>query len=313
MRDTQNPSPNFDEKNPSTIRSESTNSISPDESSSTIKRGIKDRAHPYVQVRRTLAQDDRLSFEARGLMLYLVSKPEGWTVMNTDLLREGKIGLHILKRLLRELEAAGWMSRKRVRASSGQFIWERAFYECLEDNPYLAASPQVENQPMANQPSVDEPSVDEPSVENQPSYIKQTLQKTDLQKTHTTDSAHVRAGGGVCEVSEEVGAKPTRAEFERYARNNRDRSGATLGEGWIRTAMRTGEYDEQVRRWICEQDGLAQAAPVAAPLANPDPTCSLCLGTGMEHVFGDGGRVLGVKPTACSCRQPEHARGQQAA
>jgi hypothetical protein len=109
---------------------------------------------------------------------------------------------------------------------------------------------------MVNQPPVDEPSVDEPSVENQPSYIKQTLQNTDLQKTHTTDRAHVRAGGGGVsddEVSEAGEAQPTRAEFERYARNNRDRSGQLLGEGWIRTAIRTGEYDEQVRQWTREQ------------------------------------------------------------
>jgi hypothetical protein len=108
---------------------------------------------------------------------------------------------------------------------------------------------------MVNQPPVDEPSVDEPSVENQPSYIKQTSQSTDLQNTHTTDRAHVRAGGGVSgdEVSGAEEERPPRAEFERYARNNRDRSGQLLGEGWIKTAMRTGDYDAQVRRWTREQ------------------------------------------------------------
>jgi hypothetical protein len=44
-------------------------SISPDEGRSTVRRAKKDRDHPYLQIRCSTAQDDRLSFEARSIAL----------------------------------------------------------------------------------------------------------------------------------------------------------------------------------------------------------------------------------------------------
>ena len=53
----------------------------------TIHRSAHDEAHPYVQVSNAVAQDSRLTFEARGVMLYLLSKPNNWHIQKEDLMR----------------------------------------------------------------------------------------------------------------------------------------------------------------------------------------------------------------------------------
>jgi len=175
--------------------------------------------------------------------------------------------------------------------------WDCTTYTINEDFEFeVSAAPAPKNgasllQKMEQQPAP-------PAPKN--GDTKETPEKET--ETHTTDSAHVRAGGGVCvadEVSEEVGAKPTRAEFERYARNNRDRSGATLGEGWIRTAMRTGEYDERVRRWTREQDGLAQAAQTFPTIE----ACSDCNVSGFTHESILAGAVVKCKHPNLTARE----------
>jgi hypothetical protein len=268
-------------------------SISPDEGRSTVRRAKKDRDHPYLQIRRSTAQDDQLSFEARGVLLYLLSKPEGWTVLNSDLLQQGRIGMHILKRLLKELEQHGYMSRKRVRLPDGKFIWDRVYYEAPDENPdYHAARPQVENQPLVKPvqpqvdlPSVEKPRVDKPRVENQPSYIVQSKQNTEVQKTDTQTEAIMA-----------VGSKFSLEQCQQYARHlHKTGQGINNPGGFAVKLHRTGEQDAQIERFF--------GAPPEVTLKVPEPNCRQCLGTGKEHVFDNAGKVLGVKPTACACRK----------
>lgn len=140
-----------------------------------------------------------------------------------------------------------------------------ALLSVLEKNP---AQTPVFSQNGGNVHSgmaeTDKPECTKRAVENGGNVhsITETTSENTTENTHTT-IARARASqppvaGGVC-VDEESSKekRPTRVEFEQYARNNRDRSGATLGEGWIKTAMRSGEYDEQVRRWTREQNGGA--------------------------------------------------------
>jgi DNA-binding IclR family transcriptional regulator len=56
-----------------------------------------------------LAQDTRLSFEARGAMLYILSMGEGARFTPADLMREGKLGRNRAYRLLKQLRTAGYI------------------------------------------------------------------------------------------------------------------------------------------------------------------------------------------------------------
>ena len=74
----------------------------------TIIRSPKNKDNPYTMTLRETAQDSELSWEARGILWYLLSKPDTWEARVEDLERAGcKEGR--VKRVLRELIKAGYM------------------------------------------------------------------------------------------------------------------------------------------------------------------------------------------------------------
>ena len=94
-------------------------------SSPSAKRTILrvNKTENYFKVANTVFNNRNLSWEARGLMGYLLSKPDNWQVRLHDLLHHGPAGQHKISRMLRELDAAGYMMRHRFRREDGTFGW----------------------------------------------------------------------------------------------------------------------------------------------------------------------------------------------
>ena len=76
----------------------------PTEPEGLIIRTAKDRHHPYVLISRDVFHDTRLSWEARGLLGYLLSKPDDWEIRFANLLHQGPGGRDRMRRILRELQ-----------------------------------------------------------------------------------------------------------------------------------------------------------------------------------------------------------------
>lgn len=121
-----------------------------------IIRVIKQK--DFTSISRHALQDSRLSFTARGVLGYLLSKPDDWTVRNADLQREGNIGRDKVEKILRELREHGYLHRTRVQLSNGRWHWISAVYE----------EPYPENTGM-------EPCPDLPSTVNTGIYKKQNI------------------------------------------------------------------------------------------------------------------------------------------
>jgi hypothetical protein len=79
--------------------------------------------------------DKRLSWEARGLMGYLLSKPNNWKIRMHDLDKQGPAGARKIKRALAELRLYGYMNRIRTKLESGTFEWTTDVYESPSQNP----------------------------------------------------------------------------------------------------------------------------------------------------------------------------------
>jgi hypothetical protein len=73
--------------------------------------------------------DKSLSWEARGVMGYLLSKPDDWQVMFNDLVNQGDAAAHKVRRILKELEEHGYLKRTRKQDENGKFTWESIVYE----------------------------------------------------------------------------------------------------------------------------------------------------------------------------------------
>lgn len=82
-----------------------------------------DKARDFTMISNFMINDASLSWEARGLQMYLLSKPDDWKVRLYDLIARGPAGEHKIQRMLRELEDAGYLLRKRFRRKDGTFAW----------------------------------------------------------------------------------------------------------------------------------------------------------------------------------------------
>lgn len=79
--------------------------------------------------------DERLSWEARGVMGYLLSKPNGWQARNNDLERRGKAGRDKIARIIKELRNTGYISRYKYRGQDGRYCWITDVFESPTMNP----------------------------------------------------------------------------------------------------------------------------------------------------------------------------------
>ncbi len=81
---------------------------------------VEHRRDPYVVIDRRPLEDARLSWAARGLLGYLLAKPDDWELRVSDLCRRGDLGRDGVHRLLQQLQAFGYLRRKQVRDARGR-------------------------------------------------------------------------------------------------------------------------------------------------------------------------------------------------
>jgi DnaD/phage-associated family protein len=75
-----------------------------------IKIGKK-REQPFVQIDRGTIENPALSWQAKGLLTYLVGKPEDWTINVADLVNHATNGRDANYSILKELIAARYINR----------------------------------------------------------------------------------------------------------------------------------------------------------------------------------------------------------
>lgn len=109
------------------------------DNSKTIIRTAKNRENPYVMINKHFLSDERLSWKAKGLLAYLLSKPDDWRVLVVDLIKQSKDGEKAVRSGLNELEQCGYLENNPVRhtegSKKGQIIyWEKVVYEYPQPN-----------------------------------------------------------------------------------------------------------------------------------------------------------------------------------
>lgn len=87
----------------------------------TVFRRAKDRDNPFVMIDKTIGEKPTLSWKAKGIMLYLLSRPNDWIVRMTDLIKRSTDGAKSTRTGIHELLRAGYMTREQKRAQDGQW------------------------------------------------------------------------------------------------------------------------------------------------------------------------------------------------
>lgn len=94
----------------------------------TIFRVVKNRDNPYVMMDKRPLENPKLSWRAKGMLAYLLSRPDTWTVRLQDLLNRSPDGDYIVRQTIRELAKAGHMRKRVIHRDHGrgaaQWIWD---------------------------------------------------------------------------------------------------------------------------------------------------------------------------------------------
>jgi hypothetical protein len=125
----------------------------------------------YSVISNTASDDARLSFGARGVMTYLLTKPDNWEVRSSDLIEVSPHGRDAIRAMLRELEKFGYLHRKRIRLENGRYGWEtEVFEEPQESSPKTGFPAQVKASTTKYLSNKDAPNSakDNPQSENAP-------------------------------------------------------------------------------------------------------------------------------------------------
>ena len=140
--------------------------------------------HNYTVISNHAANDERLSFQAKGMLYYLLSKPDNWQISREHLSKVCTNGIASVRAILAELEKYGYIIRERKAGEHGRFEWECTVYEEPQ-------SPSAEKQPM-DSPSAGKPSAEKPPVENR-MLINTDVVKTEVVSTEYAYNARVGA------------------------------------------------------------------------------------------------------------------------
>lgn len=82
---------------------------------------IEKRENPFAQIDKTPINDDQLSWKAKGILLYLISKPEDWQTTISDLKKRSTDGRESTSSGVKELIEKGYINRERSFKEDGKF------------------------------------------------------------------------------------------------------------------------------------------------------------------------------------------------
>lgn len=95
---------------------------------SVLKNRLKEK---FVTVPKKIITDNQISFGAKIVYCYLVSKPNDWVIRNSDIMAELNISKDTIAKYFKELVVNGWIDRKRQVDSQNQFtgLYDYVIYE----------------------------------------------------------------------------------------------------------------------------------------------------------------------------------------
>jgi hypothetical protein len=95
----------------------------------------------YSVISNEVLNDTEISFRAKGLLCYLLSKPDHWSIQVNHLVTVSTEGRDAVYSIIKELEESGYVTKKKVKGNDGKFS---AFqYTIFETRKPLTELPEV--------------------------------------------------------------------------------------------------------------------------------------------------------------------------
>jgi|GEM_PF-6442272 len=192
-----------------------------------------ERTRDYTVMSNHHLRNANLSLKAKGLLSMMLSLPEDWNYTTRGLAKICKEGVDAIGAALRELEAAGYIVRHKLRDRQGR----------ISDTEYVIYEQPQLRKPDTDSPDTENPYMDKPDTEK-PAELN--IEKSNTEKSITygssTDSIPFR---------ETAAARPPE-------RKGRDAMSVTEIENYRELILENIEYDCLKHRRAVGRNGLCQ-------------------------------------------------------
>ena len=190
-----------------------------------------ERTRDYTVMSNHHLRNANLSLKAKGLLSMMLSLPEDWNYTTRGLAKICKEGVDAIGAALRELEAAGYIVRHKLRDRQGR----------ISDTEYVIYEQPQLRKPDTDSPDTENPYMDKPDTEK-PAELN--IEKSNTQKRNiygsSTDSIPFR---------ETAAARPPE-------RKGRDAMSVTEIENYRELILENIEYDCLKQRYPLYLDDL---------------------------------------------------------
>jgi len=106
---------------------------------------VKKGRTPFTRIENSLLQDSRLSWKARGLLAYMLSKPDDFIFHMDELTRHTTDGIDSIRAGIKELQVLGYIKRHPIKEKGKIVTWEMIIFEKPESGFPDVEKPLVEN------------------------------------------------------------------------------------------------------------------------------------------------------------------------
>lgn len=146
-----------------------------------------EKTRDYTVMANHHLRNTELSLKAKGLLSLMLSLPENWDYTTKGLSLICKDGIDSINATVKELEAHGYITRRRIRNEKGQLTTtEYTIFEQPQSLDTANVPPKRENpildNPVLGNPTLEKPKQGEPILEN-PHQLNTNISNTDLLNT----------------------------------------------------------------------------------------------------------------------------------
>jgi DnaD/phage-associated family protein len=115
----------------------------------TIFRVTRDPNNPYVMLNKQFIYDRRLSFKAKGILAYILSRPDHWQIYEIEIIKHSRDGRDSVRTGIKELINLGYVIRQEKRDEKGRFEgYEYEVFEVPKEELPKSENPTSDNQTL---------------------------------------------------------------------------------------------------------------------------------------------------------------------
>jgi len=116
-----------------------------------IIRSVNSSKHNFTPISNELIQNTKLSLEARGLVMFIISLPENWVIYKIQVQKALNMNKSKFNRIWKECIDNGYIQVRKERIANGRFNYHYLISDTLTAGGFTAGGFSVGGKPVAKE------------------------------------------------------------------------------------------------------------------------------------------------------------------